>query len=137
MSPAQVPSDFRLSGVCIPPRVCRMIAGDLMKTLRATVVEYGAVDPEVAVVVRAIFEAGEEWRTGGDASSERIRHGQSSQSVHEQLTTVEVAEILGIKPNAVRDHVRRQNLSASRRGRVLLIDRAEVDRYKATRRQSV
>ena len=132
VSPAQVPSDFHLDGVRIPPRVCRLIAPDLMKTLRATVVEFGAVDSEVAMVIRAIYEAGESWRTGADASSERNRREPSPQSEHDQLTTAEIAQELGCTANNVRDLVRRGRLTPSRRRPVVLIDRAELDQYKAT-----
>jgi excisionase family DNA binding protein len=52
----------------------------------------------------------------------------------EDFTTDEVAELLNIKPRAVRMHIERGNIAATKRGRDLFITQAEIDRFQLQRK---
>jgi excisionase family DNA binding protein len=51
-----------------------------------------------------------------------------------EYTTDEVAELLNIKPRAVRMHIERGNIAATKRGRDLFITQAALDTFKSNRK---
>jgi excisionase family DNA binding protein len=105
-----------------------------MRTAKATIKEFGGVDTELAMTIRATYEAGQEWASGAHASDSAEDESESSQSKHDDLlTTVEAAEELGCTANNVRDLIRWEKLDAIHRGPLLFIDRAELERFKERR----
>lgn len=51
-----------------------------------------------------------------------------------EYTTDEVAELLNIKPRAVRGHIERKNLKATKRGRDYHITQEELERFTRERK---
>ena len=117
-------------GVLWSPRLCYLISGPLLRTARATLATFGDIYTELARAIRATYEAGQEWaRTGAHASESGHADRGTPQSKDDALLTPkEVAAVLGITPNGVRDAVRREKLVAARRNPIL-IERAELDRF--------
>lgn len=50
------------------------------------------------------------------------------------LTTIEVAEQLGVTPRTIQRHIKAEHLKAKRYGRDFLITQEDVDRFKRERR---
>lgn len=128
-------ADFALDGVRCPPRVCRLVATRLLPILRAELRDFGTVDHELAVWLRAAEEVGRRWATDAGVSENSGTPRTSSQSNHEQFTTAQIAEELDCTAHNVRDAVRRGRLTPARRKPHMLFDRVEVDRFKESRHQ--
>jgi hypothetical protein len=131
-----LPSDFIVSGVVCPPRVCRLVAPFLVRSLDEALNSRHSLDPELILWIRAVDLEGRRWVANADVSKSDAAEEDSSQSTHhDQLTAADVAEALGCKPANVRFHVRKGHLTPARR-QPMLFDRSELDRFKSQRRES-
>jgi hypothetical protein len=135
--PRVLPSDFIVHGVVCPPRICRLVAPFLVRSLDEALRAQHSLDPELVLWIRAVDLEGRRWATGVDASESDDSSSDSSHSTHhDPLTTDDLATELGCKANNVRDLVRRGRLAPFRRRPHMLFDRGEVERYKSERRES-
>jgi hypothetical protein len=131
-----LPSDFIVHGVVCPPRVCRLVAPFLVRSLDEALNSQRALDPELVLWIRAVDLEGRRWAANADVSNQNAAGEEPSQSTHhEQLTAADVANELGCKQANVRFHVRKGHLTPARRD-PYLFDRAEIDRFKAQRKSA-
>lgn len=130
-----VTDDLHIIEALRSPDLCRKVSTRLLSFLRAELEFYGEVDTELARWARSVDRRG--WSaTDADASfRDRPLVVRPPWVRAEQLTTEEAAEELSMSESGVRDAVREGRITASRRGRILLVDRAEVDRYRADPRR--
>ena len=130
-----LPSDFIVHGVVCPPRVCRLVAPFLVRSLDEALNSRHSLDPELVLWIRAVDLEGRRWATRVDASNDDVSEDEPPQSTHAQLTAAEAAEALGCTPANVHFHVRKGNLSPARTN-PYLFDRAELERFKSCRKSA-
>jgi excisionase family DNA binding protein len=93
------------------------------------------VDPELDAVMEAIVMTAAAWRlqrgATSDLGSEQGKHPDVSSG--STLTTTEAADLLGVSSRAIRLAIADSRLDARASGGVWLIDREDLERFRAAR----
>ena len=90
------------------------------------------VDPEVDAVLTALRVAALHWRAAATGSDPRKEPEGEAESVT-WLTSAQAADSLGVGPRAIRLAIAEQRLPAERVGGRWLINREDVEHYRAAR----
>lgn len=119
--------------VVVPGRIAAWL--DRHAGLSRLRIEHRGQDPEVDAVLVALAVASAAWRSragiGSDHGTEQAK--QPSDQSRSLLTTADAAELLGISDRGVRKAILDGRLPAQRVADVWLVDREDVEHFKARR----
>jgi excisionase family DNA binding protein len=99
-------------------------------------IDVRGADPELDAVLNAIRQVAMEWRdwaTSASSGSGRAPVAEVAAGSEERMTSTAAADSLGVSARAVRLAIAEHRLPAERVGRRWLIDRVDVEHYRARR----
>jgi excisionase family DNA binding protein len=115
--------------VVVPGRVAAWLERHTdLRRLRAGV---RGQDPEIDAVLVALATAAAAWRATATGTPDAAR--PEAESPCQQMSTGQAADLLGVTPRAVRQAVHEGRLTAERVGSRWLLDREDVEHYRAKR----